>query len=294
MGGDDLDDFNLENYSNSSAEEELEEIQTGDLLASSQFDNDDGDDGEADLDSSATDKKRKRREKMKERKAKRRKLVEERDTDEPQSLAARPHSELATYLSEMTHKVYADSSDLELENLRIPESSIADTTVWTGSRTLDQLSSFILKVLPSLHTRLLMKSKANGAPTLIFVTGAALRVADVTRILKSNQLRGDKSGDVAKLFAKHFKLSEHVSYLKKTKVCAAVGTPGRLGKLLCDTDALSTSALTHIILDITFRDAKKRNLLDIPETRGEVFKTVLGCPSVRQALHAGKVQLVLF
>ena len=77
-----------------------------------------------------------------------------------------------------------------------------------------------------------------GAPTLIFVTGAALRVADVTRVLKDKQLRGEKGGEVAKLFAKHFKLEEHVTYLKRTKVGAAVGTPGRIGKLLCETGKL--------------------------------------------------------
>ncbi|KAK1233004.1 Protein cms1 [Marasmius sp. AFHP31] len=291
VGGDDLDDFVLDDYANSSAEEELEEID--DLPADTQFD-DDGGAADQDTSTGSTEKKRKRKEKNKERKAKRRKLVEEREVDEPESLASRPPSELADYLLGMSRKVYTDLSELELEDCRIPESTIVDTTAWTGPRTLDHLCTFILKVLPSLHSRLLMKSKANGAPTLIFVTGAALRVADVTRILKSKQLRGEKSGDVAKLFAKHFKLSEHVSYLKRTKVGAAVGTPGRLGKLLCETDALNTSALTHIILDITFRDAKKRNILDIPETREEVFKTVLGSPAIRQAIRTGKVQLVLF
>jgi protein CMS1 len=142
------------------------------------------------------------------------------------------------------------------------------------------------------------------------VTGAALRVTDVTRVLKDKRLRGSKGGEVAKLFAKHFKLLEHVSYLKRTKVGIAVGTPGRIGKLLCDTgmsayvhpwtskssylDALTISALTHVMLDVTFRDAKKRNMLDIPETRDEVFKTVLGCPAVLQGIKAGKVQVVLF
>ncbi len=48
------------------------------------------------------------------------------------------------------------------------------------------------------------------------------------------------------------------------------------------------------MLDITFRDAKERNLLDIPETRNEVFQTVLGCPQVLRELKAGKIQLVLF
>jgi len=118
-------------------------------------------------------------------------------------------------------------------------------------------------------------------------------VADVTRILRDKKLRGEKGGDVAKLFARHFKLEEHVVYLKRTKVAAAAGTPGRLGKLLCETDALSTSQLTHIILDISHRDAKKRNLLDIPETRDEIFKTVIGCPKVLAGIKQGKIQLVL-
>jgi len=59
-------------------------------------------------------------------------------------------------------------------------------------------------------------------------------------------------------------------------------------------DALSFAALTHIMLDVTFRDAKKRSLLDIPETRDEVFNTVLGGSRIREALQQGKVQVVLF
>jgi len=89
--------------------------------------------------------------------------------------------------------------------------------------------------LPSLRLRLSQKSKSNGAPTLLYIAGAALRVADVTRVLKNKKLQGDKGGDVAKLFAKHFKLAQHVTYLKRTKIGAAVGTPGRLGKLLNET-----------------------------------------------------------
>ena len=92
---------------------------------------------------------------------------------------------------------------------------------------------------------------------------------------------------------------------------SAVGTPGRIGKLLCEsgkhsqtrqfstfadqfTDALSVSALTHIIFDATYRDVKKRSLFDITETRDEVFRLVLGADSVRKAIKQGKVQLVFF
>jgi protein CMS1 len=77
----------------------------------------------------------------------------------------------------------------------------------------------------------------------LFVTGAALRAADVTRVFRDKKVRGEKGGEVAKLFAKHFKLDEHVAYLKKTKVGVAVGTPGRIGKLLCDTGK-------YLILDL--------------------------------------------
>lgn len=101
-------------------------------------------------------------------------------------------------------------------------------------------------VVPTLRTRLAQKPKHNGAPTLIFVSGAALRVADVTRILRDKRLRGDKGGDVAKLFAKHIKLDEHVTYLKRTKLSAAAGTPGRLGKLLeCGMPILTKCTLSE-------------------------------------------------
>lgn len=118
-------------------------------------------------------------------------------------------------------------------------------------------------------------------------------MADIVRVLRDKRLRGDKGGEIAKLFARHIKVEDQVAYLRRTKVAAAVGTPGRLGKLLSDADAISTSALTHIILDLSHRDAKKRCLLDIPETRDEVFRTVLGAPKILQGLKHQKIQLVL-
>ncbi|KAJ7109164.1 U3-containing 90S pre-ribosomal complex subunit-domain containing protein [Mycena epipterygia] len=223
---------------------------------------------------------------------KRRKLAEN-DVGLERSITEQPPHELAEYLSTMQSKTFSKMSAIELGDMQIPD-SIADTSIWTGPRTLDNLVDFIVKVLPSLRLRLSQRSKASGAPTLLFVAGAALRVVDVTRVLKDNKLRGEKGGEVAKLFAKHFKLAEHVTYLKRTKVGSAVGTPGRIGKLLCETDALTVSALSHIILDVSFRDSKKRNILDIPETREEVFKTVLGAPKVLQAIKEGKIQVVLF
>ncbi|KAG6813603.1 hypothetical protein H0H92_009220 [Tricholoma furcatifolium] len=272
--------FFSDNNDNDSVSAE-EEVATGDL------------DPRPTGDDAALAKKRKRREKEKERKAKKRKLAEAVEIVQ-ESVAAQPPLELSDFLASKQAKVFSNVTALELEDLRIPASSIVDTSSWTGPRTLDQLLDFIIQTNPTLSKRLGQKSKSPGAPTLIFLTGAALRVADVTRILKDKKLRGDKGGEVAKLFAKHFKLSEHVTYLRRTKVGAAVGTPGRIGKLLCETDGLSVSALSHIMLDITYRDSKKRSLLDIPETRDEVFKTVLGAPKVLEGIKKGTIQLILF
>ena len=63
---------------------------------------------------------------------------------------------------------------------------------------------------------------------------------------------------------------------------------------LSATASLSVSALSHIIIDASFEDSKKRSIFDIPETRDELFRLVLGAESVRRSLVEGKVSLVLF
>jgi len=79
------------------------------------------------------------------------------------------------------------------------------------------------------------------------VASAALRVADITRALKHSDLRGEKGGEVAKLFARHCKLEEHAAYLTKTKIGAAVGTPARLGSLLDNGELSCTVNLPSFI-----------------------------------------------
>ena len=78
----------------------------------------------------------------------------------------------------------------------------------------------------------------------------------MTRVLKNKKLQGNKGGDVAKLFAKHFKLAQHVTYLKRTKVGTAVGTPGRLGKLLNETGNASTIHFPFKVSTMTFRPSR--------------------------------------
>jgi protein CMS1 len=70
--------------------------------------------------------------------------------------------------------------------------------------------------------------------------------------------------------------------------------PEFLTALPLTTDAFTLSALTHIMLDVSFQDVKHRSLLDIPETRDEVFRSVLGCPKIIDMLQARQVQVVLY
>jgi len=57
---------------------------------------------------------------------------------------------------------------------------------------------------------------------------------------------------------------------------------------------MAVSALTHIIIDLSYRDTKRRSVFDIPETRDEVFGKILSYKSVLQGIKAGRVQIVLF
>ncbi|KAJ3556636.1 hypothetical protein NM688_g1911 [Phlebia brevispora] len=297
-GGDDLDDdFVPDDLVAFSDDDEGGHSADGDdVNALLSADEDSGETAEAlRAQTAAAEKKRKRKAKDKERKAKKQRVAETTEPAETPSVAAQPPSLLVDYVSSMQAKTFSKMSGIELADIQIPDrdfnSGHDDMDGIEESRpaqTLYRQSS----VLPTLRIRLAQRPKYNGAPTLLFVAGAALRVADATRVLKDKELRGEKGGDVAKLFAKHIKLEDHIAFLRRTKLSAAAGTPGRLGKLL-ERDALSTAALTHVIVDVSHRDGKQRNILDIPETRDELFRMVLGAPKVLQGLRQGKIQLVL-
>ena len=57
---------------------------------------------------------------------------------------------------------------------------------------------------------------------------------------------------------------------------------------------LTLSALTHVIIDTSYQDVKKRSILDIPETREELFKHILSDRGILEGMRAGRIKLVLF
>ncbi|KAF8758856.1 U3-containing 90S pre-ribosomal complex subunit [Rhizoctonia solani] len=263
-----------------------------------------------------------------------------------------PPDALAQHLERSLAKAFPKTSQLERDDLVIPESSIVDTTTFTAERKDSSLSEFITlsawdcthvgsvpethalassAACPTLASRIAQRPKHHAAPTAIVLAGAALRVADLTRAVRP--LKGEAGGEIAKvsrfciqrnyppavaggftrtevrltaenrrshdslyffLFAKHFKLKDHVAHLAKTRVGVAVGTPARISQLLAEPDALSVKALSHIVLDLTFIDTKQRSLLDIPETRVDTLRGVLGHSRIRERLLNGKTKIVIF
>ncbi|GAA5958208.1 hypothetical protein JCM3765_002848 [Sporobolomyces pararoseus] len=245
--------------------------------------------------STSTSSSKKAAKKDKSKQKKKAKLSELGVTNEDQvdDTALLPVQVLLDRLSEKQLKALPNLSRLELDELRLNESMIQDTSSVT---TREDLLKFMKDALPTACTTLGKLPKSKGSPRILVVSGAALRVADLCRQVKNFRVKLTKDDnliDVGKLFAKHFKLSQHAEYLDKTYVGIAVGTPNRIEKLLNETDSLKLTHLSHLILDTTHLDQKKRSLMDLPDARGDLFK-LLGCPKIMQRLKEGKMKLVLF
>ena len=104
-----------------------------------------------------------------------------------------------------------------------------------------------------------------GAPACLLLTGSALRACELIKLLPDLH----RACPVAKLFGKHLKPAEQAEALASAQLCLGAGTPARVDKLV-GMGALSLSRLQLLVLD-TSRDVKKRNLLDIPETRRDFW-----------------------
>jgi protein CMS1 len=93
--------------------------------------------------------------------------------------------------------------------------SIKDSSDWTQPRTLENLSAFLKSQSKDLKPT---PNDPHGAPHTLVVTSSGIRAADTFRALKAGlPKQGVKNPNVAKLFAKHIKLAEQVTMLKKHK-----------------------------------------------------------------------------
>lgn len=104
-----------------------------------------------------------------------------------------------------------------------------------------------------------------ASPSAVFLSPSALGALDC---LKACQIF--HSGcPIAKLFAKHIKVSQHIEYVATHPICMALGTPNRILKLASDAH-ISFSALRYLILDMR-RNKKNQTLVDIPDIAGDFW-----------------------
>ncbi|KAI4248429.1 MAG: hypothetical protein L6R40_000988 [Gallowayella cf. fulva] len=185
---------------------------------------------------------------------------------------------LADYIAQRTKKFGGDLSLVELGDMHIPESAILDTSDWNQDRLARALPSFLTHIARQngRSTNLSVAPTTEGSPHTIVLTGAALRAAELSRVLREFQ---GKEATVAKLFAKHIKLKDAVEFVQKTRINIGVGTPSRIIDLLTER-ALNFDHLERVIIDCSFLDQKKRNIFDMRETQQPLMH-LLNRPELR-------------
>ncbi|KIY31682.1 protein CMS1 [Cryptococcus gattii E566] len=236
--------------------------------------------GEQDEEAKKAEKKRRKKEKEKERRAKRRQ-----DAGPIPSTTAPTHlatADLSSILLRSIRESFPSSSAIEIEEVLIPPANLLEPPTYPAPKA-DSSNAF--KPLQQRISELMKgkkEPKGNGAPAAIVLGLSGLRCADIVRGVRD--VKG--KGEVAKLFAKHFKLADQIKYLERTKVSIAVGTPARVGKLLAE-GAIKISKNTVLLLDIGHQDSKTRTILTLPEVRDELWRSVFSGAARKTLLDIG-------
>eukprot|EP00126_Sphaerothecum_destruens_P002440 Sdes_comp15879_c0_seq1m4982 len=152
-------------------------------------------------------------------------------------------------------------SDIEIEQKYFPKESFLELTTVSDPRDINGLSSLAKTLLGQLPD---VSTSSFGAPLLIILTGSSVKAAEILKQLKSLGL-----SQVAKLFSRHLKPLQQIEHLKTHHINIAVGTPGRVHKLLTES-ALLLTHLSFVVVDC-MRDVKQKNFFQYPETCDDFF-----------------------
>lgn len=224
-----------------------------------------------------------KRQKSKTRK--RRKITEEDIFDEENelnvSIGDMDSRLLVDHMAQRTKRFEPKLTMVEAEDRYVPQEAVLDTSSWNRPRATMTIPAFLKKYAGE---NLSSAPEEKGCPHTIIVTGAALRAADLARILRKYQAEDSKVG---KLFAKHIKMEEAKEFCKKNRygpflnleapglhsdsMSLGVGTPQRISDLL-DDGALSSNHLRSIVVDASHVDQKKRTIFDMRDSHLPLVK----------------------
>jgi len=133
------------------------------------------------------------------------------------------------------------------------------------------IAAFIKKLEPNWEEVLCSppsdKNLSNGTPLILVICEAASRSMELIVNIKEF----GKFCKIGKLFAKRVKINEQSRFLCSNPTSIVVGTPNRMTKL-SDMGSLKLYRLKHVIIDISYRNAKNFNILEQHDTRVDLLQ----------------------
>ncbi|KAI7868292.1 U3-containing 90S pre-ribosomal complex subunit-domain containing protein [Spinellus fusiger] len=196
-----------------------------------------------------------------------------------------PISVQYTYMADRHQKAMSKLTSVELEEKCLVEKAFVNNELFKYEHTLDELPKYI-KFGVAGHKKLSKKPRELASPVVLVLTHSAVRAVDLVRSLKEF----NETAKIAKLFAKHLKVEEQVTFLKTHPIHIGVGTPNRLNTLL-EQGHLKLDRLELVAVD-TERNAKRFNVFDNDAVREDIF-SFLG-DAIAPRMQQGKTKLGLF
>eukprot|EP01039_Chlorochromonas_danica_P001708 gene1708-1867_t len=211
-------------------------------------------------------KKQKRKQKFAELKAKKRQKSSSSPQDEETAAATSTTSVLPNQLTaeEMLHLIQShfplELQDLLLDPFNNPKSYQVSNFFYPALEASAAMESVTKKPCPFVralsvampgYKKILLntnkvKEDQNGCPILVILCASANRASEIIKSISSKLIKCR----IAKLFAKHFKISDQIEMLAKEYYPIAIGTPNRVSKLI-ELGALSLSRTKIVLLDLT-------------------------------------------
>lgn len=124
-----------------------------------------------------------------------------------------------------------------------------------------------MKMLLPKWKKMLSTDLKPGTPMVLVVSSSAIRCVQLNRDIA--QFKQEKC-KTAKLFAKHFKLTEQQKYLSKHVCHLGIGTPNRMISLL-KAGCLHLEKVSCVVLDWNWRDVKQKRIIDIPDIKNDMM-----------------------
>lgn len=205
------------------------------------------------------------------------------------SIAQMDPSLLADHFAKAIKRFYKSETELQLEKRYLPSSTFSDTTSYTAKRKKSIFGRFLEGVLPGSTHDLDQRTKEKASPHTLFICPSGLRAADLARELRTYHSTGN---EVAKLFAKHFKIEQQSVYLRKASVGFGVGTPDRVKKLI-DSGALKTGRLERIVIDGSYLDEKSRGFWNMADLFMPMLD-LLKMKEVQKKLETRDMKVIVF